>query len=870
MRGIGISMLKERINNIKPIKVFSVILAVSFLLGVLTTIGESELRKGSVPKITPLGISEVIDTIPANSGEILIASTPTKRMYIDSSTLNIKIEDIKTGAEWNTIFDDDKATENEKSPLIIKFLGKDSQIYEWSAFKYCISDGNYKIYKIKNGVRIEFNFMQSTSHNLNEYMPQKISIERFEEAFLDKIDQKVAEGTLSEEKAERYKSALNLVYEKDQQNNCYYNKFAGSPSASVVNLLIELAQEVGYTTEMLIQDSQEFGITVDITEYPEFKIVMEVLLENDDMVVRIPTYEIKARNDFYVLQNVIVLPNFGLVSANEFEEGYILVPDGSGALFKINTFDEKYPEYSRPVYHNTYYNTVYDMPEYGEELHMPVFGMMFRNQKSQMQGFMGIIENGAHTAYINVKLGTKIAETGGLPYNKVFASFDTVQYSRVKVFGPYSSNDARYLVTTDNIDMDFCIRYKLFPQDASYFNMAKEYRDYLVKRYDINVSYDNKPKLFFEVIGALTIEDRFLGVPYDRVISMTTYNELMNILKDMESIENKVIIYNGIFNSGINNYLMSTVNLVKENGKLSELQRLMDFISHSGDEFFAGVELTKVYQKGNGFKARKHAIYGFNGKPQEIMGYNLATGRFNRLSNRYFIVNPLYFINLIEGFIKSTEAFGNICLHDIGNVYYANYNPREMIDPLKANAIIQEGLTKLSEIKTLALNNPNTDRMVYGKYALNVSRESGDFGTMYCSIPFRQLVMNGIVEYTTLDVNMSKEDIRYYILQAIELGSHPKFTISSKTVDLLKNTSFSHYFSAQYSKLKDTIFDVYREYKNVWNKIKSKEIVDHQILQENVFMTKYASGVSVIVNYNRYPVTVDGNVIEPLGYRIWP
>lgn len=865
------TIIKKRINNGKIIKVFSVVIAVSFLLGFLTTtIWKSGLKKGKVPEIAVEGLSEVIDTIPANSGNILVASTPTKRMYIDTSTLNIKIEDIKTGAEWNTIYDDGKATENEKSPLIIRFLGRDSKIYEWSAFKYCISDGNYEIYKIKNGVRIEFNFMQATSNNLNEYMPQKISIKRFEEAFLNKIEQKVAEGTMSQEKAERYKSALNLVYEKDEKNNCYYNKYGGSPSSSVVSLLIELAREVGYTTEMLIQDSQEFGISVNIIEYPEFKIVMEVVLENDDMVVRIPTYVIKTRSDSYILQNIMVLPNFGLVSANEFEEGYILVPDGSGALFKINTFDEKYPEYSRPVYNNTYYNNVYNMPEYGEELHMPVFGMMFKNQKSQMQGFMGIIENGAHTAYINVKLGTKMAETGGLPYNKVFASFDTVQYSRVKVFGPYSSNDARYLVTTNNIDMDFCIRYKLFPEGASYFNMAKEYKDYLVKKYGVNISYDNRPKLFFEVIGALTVEDRFLGIPYDKVISMTTYNELMDILKDMSSIENKVVIYNGIFNSGINNYIMSKVNLVKKNGKFSEFQDLMDFISRSGDEFFAGVELTKVYQRGNGFKAREHAIYGFNGKPLEIRGYNFATGRFNRLSNGYFIVNPLYFLSLVKGFIENTDIFDNICLQDVGNVYYASYNPREMIDPLKADAIIREGLNKLSENKTLALNNPNADRMIYGKYALNVSRESSDFGPMYCSIPFRQLVMNGIVEYTTLDVNMSREDTKYYILQAIELGSCPKFTISSKTVDLLKNTSFSYYFSAQYSKLKDTIFDVYKEYKNAWDRIKSKEIVDHQMLEENVFMTKYASGAKVIVNYNRYPVTVNGDVIEPLGYRIWP
>lgn len=857
----------ENVNYLRFVAFIAVIVAL--IIAIFMFNNRNEINSWIPGDINKKGLSKVIAQLPIESGEILVSSTATKKMYIDTKTLNIKIEDIKTGVQWNSIYDDDKATDYEKSPLIINFLGKDSKMYEWTAFKSCIANKSYVINKIANGVQIVFDFIEPESYDLDQYMPQKISIDRYEKVFINKLDEKVAEGTLSQEKAEKYKDALELVYKKDEKNNCYFNKLSGEPPASITSLLIELSKEVGYTREMLLQDSEEFGITVNIVEPAHFKIFMEITLDNDDLVVRIPTYEIKNENSSYILQNIEVCPNFGLASANEVDEGYILVPDGAGALFKLNTFNDKYPEYIRPVYNNNYYSELYEMPKFPEDLTMPIFGMMYKKGIStDMQGFMGIIEEGAPTAYINVKLGTKDTSGNGTPYNKVFTSFDVAQYSRVKVFGPYSSNDARYLSTTGPIDMDFTVRYKFFPQNASYFNMAMEYKNYLIKNNGIKVHYDNKPKLFLDVISSLSIKERFMGIPYDKIISMTTYNELVDILKSMEGI-NKVIIYDGAFNGGMNNEMFNRVDLVPENGSIDDLTNLKDYISHDNDELYFGIDMMKVYKGGNGFNKNKYALYGFDSKPLEIKSYNLATGRFMQYGNAYYIINPKYLSGIVNNFISATSDYKNIYLRDMGNTYYANYNSHEIIDPIKASMIVDNSLANLQKMKVIAIDNPNADKISYSKYATDISRESSNFGTIYCSVPFRQLVMNGLTEYTTLDVNMSKDDIKYYILQAVELGSYPKFTICSKNIDILKYTNFSDYFSMQYSMLQDTILNVYQEYEKAYEEIGSKEIVGHNMLQKNVFETDYASRVKVIVNYNKYPVIVNGKEIEALGYYIY-
>lgn len=870
MNRIIVSLFPKALQELKSISYMKIaaIAVVTALIANLFSMAAQRGIKGRELKDEPKsGLSQTTGQIPARSGEVLVGSTATKKMYINTDTLNIRIVDTATGVQWNSIYDDGKISEFDKSPLVVRFLGRDSQLYEWTAYKYCVSSGRYVINKINNGVQIVLDFMETDSFRLNEYMPQKISIRRFQEAFLDKLDQKSASGEISEEKIHMYRNVLELIYAKDEENGCYYNKFSGTPSASVSSLLIELTKDVGYSREALIKDNEEFGITVNIAEPAKFKIIMEAFLDENDLVIRIPTYEIINENDFYSIQNIVVYPGFGLASSDQVDEGYILVPDGAGALFKLNTFDGRYPEYTRPVYNNTYYDKLYEMTEYPEDLHMPVFGMMYQKGSGTMQGFMGIIEEGAETAYINVRLGTKDTESNGTPYNKVYASFDSMQYSRVKVFGPYSSNDARYLSTTGMIDMDFTIRYKLFEKDATYFNMAMEYREYLISKNNIHVSYEDKPKLFLEIIAALTIEDRILGVPYDKLISMTTYRELRDILEDMEGIS-KVIAYNGAYNGGINHSLLRKAELVDENGSAGDLDLLAEYIAENGDELFFAADITRVYKKGNGFNRKKHALYGFNRKPVEIMDYNPATGRFSRNSSSYYIISPKYLDSIVDGFLKTTKDNIGTYLKEMGNTYYANYNPREIINPVLSNRIVRENISRMSESRAVAIDNPNADKISYADYAVNISRECRDFGTMYCSIPFRQLVMNGLTEYTTLDVNMSSDRSRYYILQAFELGSYPKFTLCAKNVDVLQNTEFSYYFSIQYDALRDTIFNVYKEYRDGFDKIKSREIVSHNILQKNVFETRYANGSMVIVNYNKYPVTVKGLNIEALGYHI--
>lgn len=865
--------VNEAVNNIKgtlkkiDTKKLIIISLIVIVICCIPLLFRLNIKKQPVPSYKGVGLSKVISQLQKNSGSVLVASNAGKELYVDTKTLNLKVVDTQTGTEWNSIFNDESSQDVDKSPIIIKYMGKDSTSYQWDAYRYSIQNDRYTINKINNGVQIIFDFFETESYRLNEYMPSKISIKNYQAEFIDKIDQAFREGKISMVKEKQYKDALEMAYQEDKENNCYYLRFSGLPPLTLVKQLIELSKAVGYTKDMLIADSSEFGIQVTIAKPARFIVTMEATLENGDLVVRIPTYEIKNGNEYYTIQNIEVLPSFGDASANVINDGYILVPDGSGALFKLNTFNAKYPAYERSIYNNNYYDTLYNMPEYPENLQMPIFGMYYTDDIGKTKGFMGIIEKGAELGYVKVQLGTKDNSEGGTIYNKVCSTFDSMQYSRVKIFGPYSDNDARYLATTGLINVDYTVRYKLFTENITYYDMAKEYKKYLIEKNNLKVSYDKTPKLFMDVIGTVTLENRFLGIPYKKLVSMTTYNELADIIKDLKGV-NTVVNYKGVFNNGMNNSLFNKVALTRANGSKKDLDNLMKYFNDGTNELFFDVNLMRVTDTHGGFNPKTYALYGYDGKPIEFKQYNYATGIFNLKTSTQYLLNPLFLNDIVDKFIKNSSQYKNIFVEDMGSTYYANYNKHEIVNPIETASIVDQSLQKLSQNKSIALDNPNIDKISYAKYAVNISRESSDYGTMYCSIPFRQLVMNGLTEYTTLNVNMSSDISSYFLLQAFELGSIPKFTICSKNVDVLKNSEYSDYFSMQYSMLKDKIKSLYDEYSQGFAKIGTREITNHEMVAKNVFKTTYASGVSIIVNYNKFPVTVQGYNMDALGYII--
>lgn len=922
--------MKKILEKLSLLKIVTIIVAVALVFSFVSKIPEYTLKSSKVETVKSEGIAELTEAnvvIPKDiDGAVKVANDGGKTLYVEPKTLNVIVVDDKTGATWKSVPSTGALTEAERAPLNISFLDATGAVKNWDAYTYCISRDNttreleagesltdtYTINKLENGFRATLEISESESTELDQYMPKKISIERYNECFIDKIVQLEEAGRITEDDAIKYNKALSMIYAVDAETqDYYYNKYAGTPPVTVTKILIDLSKKVEYTQDDLINDSAEYGITdVEFSQPAHFSIIMDVTLEDGDLVVHIPVYKVENKSedvDYYSLQKIAVFPNFGLVDAKEYSEGFIFVPDGSGALFNINSYDSGYVEYNRPIYNNTYYADMYSDSEYNEDVMMPVFGMGKKGaayyvteeavedadaaeaeeateaekaveenalevvsigteiKGDSMTGFMGIIESGAETASLVVNLGVKDTSNGGTNFNKVYPSFEVMQYSNVKVFGPYSTNDAKFLATTKQFDVDLKIRYKLYTENMSYYAMATDYKDYILsKNPEEALDYEGAPEVFLDVISSITLEERFMGVPYTSTVSMTTYSELKEILDDLGDVDT-VVSYKGAYNGGIYNTINTSAKKTGANGSKKEYEQLM---SEYGESIYMSTPISYVYDDSSAFNANKHAVLGYDSEPSEIYDYDIPTGNFNLFGEGHYIVSPYYLPTVVKGFVESAGNV-NLALEDLGNVVYANYKPETEVNLYEGQQVIDGALKTIVENdRSIVLYNPFASRMLYADYCADISRESSDYGLIAHNVPFRQLVMNGLTKYTTLDINESSSGKDYYLLQALELGSSPKYKITYKSVDRLKENNYSKLFSTQYSLIADDIKNMSTQINEAFDVIGTREIVNHRIISEKVFETTYATGVKVVTNYNTLDRETEYGVVEAEGYLV--
>ncbi|MGN0507032.1 MAG: DUF5696 domain-containing protein [Lachnospiraceae bacterium] len=805
------------------------------------------------------------EEIEIGKNNVLLAENGGKLLYVNPTSLNLIVEDKESGITWSAI--DPKGTDAEKSLITINYIGDDNMFYTWDSYTYCVANESYTLQKIENGVRIVMNINEGASARFYEYMPQKMSISNYEEVFLAGLERLVEEGTLEKAKATKYKNTLSLIYKKSKETESYNVNFVGQPPKSAVTQLIELSQLVGYTTEMLLADAEEFGFTVEFTEPAVFTVTLDVTLEDGELVVNLPVGEIINGNDFFTLQNIEVLTNFGLVKSEDVTEGYLFVPDGAGALMKMNTYDSKVPDYVRGFYNNDYYTDYYYKPEFAEELMMPVFGMLYLEGTSAPNGFLGIVENGADTAVLEAMLASGGADGVGRKYNKIYTTYDISQYEWVPVFGEYSDNKSTFLSLAPQTEEDYTLRYLFYTGDeVSYYNMAKDYQSYLCGG-TVPGIYPDRAELFLETIGTLSLTERILGIPYDTEYSMTTYNELLDILEDLDG-RHVNIAYKGVFDGGMNHKLMNRGSLVKTNGSAEELNALIAKVEGMGNDIFLETDFLKIYNtSGNGYVKWLHGLEDYSKSVATVYGYRVELGIFKQLSNQYQLLDPQYLVDVVSDFKKNTSGSYHYYVNDLAEQYYADYGT-DYISPYEAQRLVEQALCILSEDSKLALDNPRVDKLSYGSIAVDVSRESSELTSFYTSIPFRQLVLNGMMEYTTTTANNNSDPAVYYLMQAIETGAQPKFTISAKNVDVLKDSTYSYYFSIQYDLLKEDIKEVYDAYAEAMEVIGTAQIVNHTMLAQDVFLTEYANGTKVVTNYTFHTFTYNETEVPANDYLI--
>lgn len=860
---------EQKIHSKKRIWVVPVLLSAALLETIAvyadeeqTKAAESETSTDLQPGDKGYWVSQETDKI-TGTDFVTIAESDNMELLIKPKSGTIRWMDKKTGAYKDTNLSADenlaKITDAEKSDLTVSYFnGKYSELYStystYNSFTMCADLGQLSYQYIDDGVRILYTLGDNAMTYKN--FPQDISDERMNEFVLQYLSQAEIEN-------------LKKTYYSQLSTGDWHrlsNKDKTLGKLQVKELYAMFYETGAYTEEELFKDLEAYE--VDESEYPSnltIVVPVEYYLDGDELVVNVDTSAIETDEESPIM-SLGLLPYF-LTSATdvEYDDGYMFIPDGSGALINLDSTKVKEYHYSASWYggdrliNSTTYNSV------NPQMMMPVFGM-----KTSDSTVLAIIENGAEAA----TLDAYIANTDNSePFCKMKLTFGIQPQQKVA-----SDSNSSYSVSkasTDVYDENITLRYYWLGEDADYVDMAKCYNTYLVEQGELTAEEPEESTPFFtEVLGTTDKTQYFLGIPYQGKQTLTSFSEAKQLLDDLNTagIENIKLIYSGMTGGGMNQRaLTGGVSIASGLGSNSDFKKLTTYAELIGAEIYPNLLLQSAYTK-KGLSGDRVSWNIVNNRAQ-LYTFDPVTLKVDEEADyKLYMINPNYLDSYLQKIKESfTKKLGinTLASLDLLNFISTNYKGTQ-VSMSTGEEICMDAAKSMSENMKLMLSNPISDAYAYSSSLTDIPTQDSGMRILDASIPFMQLVLDGYKTYSGESLNLETTDIRRQMIQAIESRSALKFTFTYRDSSLLNKTEQQDLFAVDYSYWKDLIPEIYAEYERFYEQVKDASIVAHELFEkdDNLRIITYSNGVKVYINYSDEPAVIDGVSVEALDYQI--
>lgn len=634
--------------------------------------------------------------------------------------------------------------------------------------------------------------------------------------------------------------------------------------------LIDTVIKSGINPQDITPEYTLFGIDAPQPNLEVFSVPIEYQLEGQDFVVKVQGNEIEypknvkdiAENTYtYYLHKLDILPYFG-ANYKDNEEGYIFVPDGSGALIRFNRNSSENNYLSSYVYGEDYtleergYKNRYD-----EQLYLPVYGM----NKGE-KGFLTIIEEGASLARIRAfRAGARNS------YFSVFSSFNLRPKGEIDLGG--IGNITMY--QDQMYRGDIKLRYKFLSENrADYADMANEYQDYLVDKFGLEkLKSQEELPFFLELTGGILKTKRRFGFPTNVVEPLTEFSEVNYITDELQknNINNIKLIFRGWQEGGIYNNYPDGVNLANSLGSEEELKELIKDMEEKGVEFYPEVGFLNLHQNRgllNKFWSRNEAYY-FGNQLAEKGKYNVAT--FEKEKD-FRLLRPSILDELIEQYMNDYRGYdlNALALKYMGKQVHSDMgtSEEEVITRDQTVEKIKNNLNKLRESKmNIMVRGANDFTLPFIKNIVDVPESSSNSTVLDESVPFYQIVINGYFNFSGAPFNLANSDSKTQFLKMIETGGLPFYSWIYRKQSLIKDTEFDNYYSVNYKIWLEEAVKYHNKTEKVYKDLHDKKITDHQQIKNDVYQTTYENGVSIIVNYNQDKIEIKGETVEGENFK---
>jgi len=804
--------------------------------------------------------SNDLGTGDANTDDIVIENEYLELRFMPRTT-EIALKNKANGAEWcsnpagNDSLADTVTRYLQKSVFALEYAdvtGVGQTLYSnehsvlLGAYSYEVVDGGLEVnYSVGNIERVYI-------------IPPAVPEERMNE-FTNKMDagdkRLVREGyrlyDINNLRRDDDKTQLLATYPDLARKNIYVLRSTALEYQKAE--YEEIFSAAGYTYDDYLEDIELYPVSRG-RERPAFNVSFRYTLEGKSLVLDVPFDKIAYRAAYPIVR-LQLLPYLGAGGVND--EGYVLVPDGSGALIYFNN-----GRYNQLGYANFVYG--WDEGQRREAVindnkaPFPVYGI-----SKNGNALACIIENGASYASVLANVSGRNSS-----WTNVSARFDMVHSALMNISGRSERLVYQYERTLPENEK-ITLRYIVCDEDG-YVGMAKEYRSWLLNKFpSLKPGNKNGVPIAVEIPGAVNKTQHRLGIPFDLPLKLTSYNEAANMIKDFNEFgwKDVQIKLNGWFNRSVDHTIPTNIKLINVLGSKKDFRNLMTAARQNGYIVYPEVDFFFMRDKKlfDGFDLYRDVSRYVNRERIQRYPYSFVWFGERKLWGKLnYIVRPEKMMSMIDNYADKMTGFGvqNIAFRNIGSRLTGNYNEKQHVSREASLKMRQEKLAKLDKAGTgIMLLAGHAYAAPWADFIVDMMLDDQGYGITDVSVPFYPIVLHGLVPYTGNAINLA-EDYTKNLLKTIESGAGLYFSFMTEETSVLQETKFRQFYANEYDKWVGDADGLYRQFAANFGHLYSQAIVNHRILSRGVTLTEYEDGTRVIVNASDFTVNYNNRNIS--------
>lgn len=557
---------------------------------------------------------------------------------------------------------------------------------------------------------------------------------------------------------------------------------------------------------------------VNIFEYG-FSFNVELRLEDGVFKTKVMSDTISETNDIFKLTGIYLFPYLGSTRKDK-TPGYFVIPDGVGALVRINQMQDD-------TFQSRYYGSEYGYDSYtNSQLSMPIYGIVH--------------EVGGNAVYADIVEGSEQS----ILYADFYGSNTRYNYMRSKfsIREMYrriinANGDGSLALLDGFTKSDYAVDYHfLGDSDASYVGIAKNYRE---KLYDAGVLSDkvsdqeNIP-IHMNYLMADT-ENAFIGV---RRIRMTRINDVLDIYDTLKEagVTNQMVSLHGWSKDGNGVGLART----KLDESKRQYEKLADTLEADGNDVY----LYNDYVVASDSK-RVNFINDIARNVSRLkMTYNNRS--FSGVESNIQVLYPYATAAKLKGDQSFYENLGyGAEVGGVGNMLFSYYD-NKVYERGDTMSYYQEAL---AEYDAVLLSSPNQYLWSSMSGYLDMAVTNAQYNFYTDLVPLLPIVLSGSVSMYTPYLNFNALGTER-LLMMVDFGINPRYILTEENTYKMRYTRSSNLYTTAFSDYETEIIDTYHYLNDALKHVIGAKVIDREVLGLGIVKVTYDNNVSIYINYS--------------------